>query len=189
MGRMRSGKDFAADIWMNEVKGLVRVAFADALKKDVVDLGLATTREIEEKDPRTRRILQVWGTEVGRQLVHEDYWVHRWAAEVLLKVARGEVQVGILVPDVRYCNEASYILRSGGWIFYIDADRRLGRNQAVHRSEKQFENISTLFGDALRFRVVDNNGTVGEFGEKLMMALEDWRGGRSFSLDLLTGYV
>lgn len=152
-GRIGSGKSTLAGILRELIPGSEVVAFADALKADVLGMvnnALAThyTRDDLERDKA-----QVWGPilqgygELCRRTHGEDYWVNR-LADVLPTRA--------IIADVRYDNEAAFVKCQDGLIAYVDGpDRRGGHDarSAVHRSEHL---NAEPWGDVL----VTNVGTI-----------------------------
>lgn len=119
------GKDLAASL----IPAAVRVGFADALYAGLAAmLGVpeAELRDRSRKEhpiavgcPSPRRLLQTLGTEWGRGCVSKDLWVtlavRRW--EEAWKGA-----VTIVVPDVRFQNEAEAIRDHGGQVWRIIRD-------------------------------------------------------------------
>jgi hypothetical protein len=76
---------------------------------------LLTNRDTKEQ---FRGLMRWWGTEYRRQLFNENYWVQQhwsWATYVALL----KPHTIILVPDVRYRNEADYITSKGGVVLEI----------------------------------------------------------------------
>lgn len=122
----RVGKDVAASWFM--ARGYERVAFADALKREVGTRLRRTLLAIHRtlnpqwgptppeqviryllntKPPIVRELLQEYGTEIRR---HDapDYWIQAWldTARPLLKGG-----LNVVVPDVRFHNEAQFLSR------------------------------------------------------------------------------
>ena len=172
-GKAGSGKDTAASVLVRE-HGFVRVAFADELKRIVKRLfhwdddrlwGPSDRRS--EPDPAwggltARRALQVLGTEVGRAL-HPDVWVratmrgieHRQVA--LISVTGREHDV--VVPDVRFRNEAEAVKAAGGFILrVVRPGAGLEGAAGEHASETELSD-----GDGLFDAKIVNDGTLGEF--------------------------
>lgn len=134
-GRYGSGKSTLAAILREMVPGSEVVAFADALKCDVLQtvnraLGTDYTREDLERDKATvwGPILQGWG-ELCRRTYGEDYWIDR-LADVLPRRA--------IIADVRYENEAAFVkCQPTGLIVFVDGPNRRGHDarSATHPSE------------------------------------------------------
>lgn len=140
-GYMRSGKSTAA-AHLVDVHGFVPVNFADALREALAVLDPIVnpwgTRystvfdrygydEAKSAYPEVRRLLQVLGTEVGRNILGADVWVHAWRRRV---VALGSASV--VAADVRFPNEARAIRDAGGEVWWID---RPGCGPSGHASE------------------------------------------------------
>ncbi len=77
-----------------------------------------------EKDEKGRRLLQLLGTECGRDCISESIWTDKWLAEA--------VNLGskvIIVDDCRYDNEyrvvADYAERAGATFYHVNV---YGRN-------------------------------------------------------------
>jgi hypothetical protein len=145
-GLKGAGKDAVAAI-LCKGYGFQRIALADKLKEvacDVFDLSdeqvHGTTEQKETVDPRwnqsPREILQHLGTE-GFRAVNDEVWL-RYAFRV---IRDGGDLPGVpachnwVIPDVRFPNEAEYIVKNGGEIWRV---LRLGLSPGVgsqHSSE------------------------------------------------------
>lgn len=128
-GYARSGKDSVASILIDH--GWTRFAFADKLKlavkrlNPILDCELgnpftlddALTRygaEVtKEKYPEYRRLLQVMGTEVGRDMFGENFWVEQALREV------GDNDLAVFT-DCRFPNEAKAIKERGGVMWRVE---------------------------------------------------------------------
>lgn len=122
-GYARSGKDTAAEALVED--GWTRVAFADALKEDVINAvvrsleavyhdnqsGIVSTLFAEKKE--TFRPLLV---EYGRAMrnIVPGYWIDR--ASTSLEACSG---ANVVVTDVRYANEARWIRSKGGIVISV----------------------------------------------------------------------
>ena len=126
--------------------GFLEMAFADPLYEAAsVITGLPVEsmkdRATKEKPLATcggkspRQILQMLGTEFGRQMIHEDIWVMRTMLAVLS--ARRANRHGVVITDVRFDNEAVAIREEGGVIFEVvrPGAACLAANAASHASE------------------------------------------------------
>lgn len=78
------------------------------------------------KDDRGRRLLQLLGTECGRECIGPDVWVDQWRA---LLPGRGYV----IVDDVRFRNEAEAVVSGCGHLFELS---RSGVAYSGHASER-----------------------------------------------------
>ena len=129
-GHARSGKDTIAQQFVKN-DGYERVGFADALKSILYSLNprielfnddfighwhiknIVDGRGWDEakKEPEIRQLLQRLGTEGGRVALGEDIWV-----KTLFNSPHG---ARIVIPDVRFENEANEIRRRGGIVVQI----------------------------------------------------------------------
>lgn len=123
-GCARCGKDTAAKRLIE--KGWRRVAFADALKADVI---YALTRATKKayvpradhpswtmfEDPASKEKLRPLMVEYGRAMraIKDDYWIQRLLRDYLRGAGR------FVVTDVRYANEANWIRERGGKVIRI----------------------------------------------------------------------
>lgn len=144
-GYARSGKDTIGSRLVTE-HGFVRVAFADAVRdatlvlnpivtinsdkmgvdewrvQDLVDLyGWEKCKTIY---PEIRRLLQVMGTEVGRDIFGPSSWTDI-ALRKIAEYANVEslcvgVTAKIVVTDVRFANEADLIHDLGGQVWKVE---------------------------------------------------------------------
>jgi hypothetical protein len=165
-GPAGAGKDLAASM----VPGSCRVAFADPIYQ-----GLSTMLGIPEAELRDRsakerpivglgasprQLLQTLGTEWGRQMIRDDIWLRvawwRWE-----QLAAGGISL-IVVPDVRFANEAQLIRSNGGEVWMV---HRPGVEPvAAHCSE---DGIPLGLID----RLIVNDGTVDQLRERVV---ETW---------------
>ena len=128
-GYARSGKDTAADRLVSK-HGFSQYSFAAPMKeamyilnpivgsdgigpfkyKNLVDTyGLDKAKE---SYPEIRRLLQVFGTEVGRSMFGENFWVDLTLNNIKEKHA--------VISDVRFKNEADAIKKAGGQVWRIN---------------------------------------------------------------------
>lgn len=123
-GRARTGKDTAAEAILRMGGGAYRYSFADPLRAMVragwgVDAGDPYWQRHKEEPVSEfcgrslRHVLQTLGTEWGREHIHPDAWV-RLAADEL--ATRGP---GMVIADVRFGNEATWIRGVGGLLIHL----------------------------------------------------------------------
>lgn len=128
-GYARSGKDTAAD-HLVEKYGFTRYSFAAPMKEAMYRLNPIVSSDSigsfryqnlvdvygldDAKDsyPEIRRLLQVFGTEVGRDMFGENFWV-----DLTLNNAKEDL---VVISDVRFKNEADGIKSAGGQVWRIN---------------------------------------------------------------------
>lgn len=164
-GYARSGKDTLAD-YLVVFHDYKKIAFAEPMREALYRLNPLITvskvvgtplrtgvdvfgwEELKETSPEVRGLMQRMGTEVGREMFGEDFWVQ----QTMKRVA--EVSGDCVVSDVRYPNEAQAIRDAGGIVIKID---RIGVKPAnAHNSENALNDFE--FDIVLR-----NDGTLDEF--------------------------
>jgi len=165
------GKDTAAQ-FLIDTYDFNKVAFADPLKEAVAALFDMTKEQVdtlkENNDVKVaimtevkgslhagniiswRGFLQRFGTEMGRETFHRDFWVDLWE-DHLYKNSMHEDD--IVVTDVRFKNEAEKIQHLGGVVVRIT---RPGHEPDGHKSE---EPLPTIMIDA----EIHNNSTLDDF--------------------------
>lgn len=174
-GYARHGKDTVAqrlvDAW-----GYTRIGLADQVRVaalaldpivECVDLPAHAHRKLRLSElvdeggwetakglPEVRRTLQRLGTEVGRGLLGEDIWI-----QMLERAIPKPLRARVVVPDVRFPNEAEWVMRHG---MIIKVVRPHFDNGVDHTHESE-AHIDELPYQAL----VMNDGTVEELWERV----------------------
>ena len=144
------GKDAAAR-HLIEAHGFVRLAFADEIRRaalvldpyvgprgrlsEVVDLYGWDHAKSEVGE--VRRLLQVLGTELGRDLHGPNVWVDR----VLDAIHQFDPDQSIVVSDVRFKNEAIAIRSLGGRIVRLNRSTSSPDSVMAHASEVESAGI------------------------------------------------
>ena len=176
--RMLAGKDSVADVLVRRY-GFVRRGFADALKDEVLDrlprtlgaylkhmLHLENTADRRWllvygfKPPLVRALLQEYGTDVRRA---DDlrYWVKKVARWV--EDCRPQ---RLVVPDVRFRNEAEFVRAPGGRYVQVDRPRAEPAALDTHASESELDGVEPDY-------VVRNDGTLEDLERRVeVMARE-----------------
>lgn len=184
-GYATSGKDSIAGILVQEFD-YHRIAFADALKEMALaldpivmvgvgseesDLGFQTRyvpyfkrlgevvdalgMDEAKKIPEVRRLLQRLGTEAGRNVLGDSIWV-----DTLKKKAGAFSR--IVIPDVRFPNEATTVHELGGVIWRVN---RPGAGIGLtHASESEIDNI-------VPDEVINNNGTLKDLKSRVLLTM------------------
>jgi hypothetical protein len=146
-GYARTGKDAAAEALVTN--GWSRVAFADALKDEVIRTFGITPAALEANKADWRPMLVEWGRARRRQ--DPDYWITRVMAPVSDRLG-----TGVVISDVRYWNEAKYVIDHGGVIV------RMHRPGFEAVNEEELYTISLIDGArrALGLRDLVNDSSV-----------------------------
>ena len=158
-GLAGSGKSSVAGILRRRYGGRV-VPFASPLKKMLAALGVpkACLYGADKERPldllrghTARHAMQTLGTEWGRGLIGDDFWLCAWA-DAVSAVPRDVLVV--VADDVRFANEAECIRDNGGLVLRVV--RPSGRSTAGgHASET---------GDFAADAMILNNGTKQQLG-------------------------
>lgn len=183
-GLKQSGKNTVASMLSAEY-GFVEIAFADALRQALLILDplvyypsgysasgwpvKGTYHRLnkvisqvgwdyaKENYPEVRRLMQVFGTEVGRALLGDNVWIDILAAELDLE----DPSERYVITDVRFINEVEFVHRNSGSVIWID---RPGLVSDGHSSENP---------ELMKYadHVVCNDDTIEELLEDVRMAL------------------
>lgn len=140
-GALRAGKDTVAD-YLVEHHGFTKVGMSDPLLKAMMKLDPIIDARYGDRFsdvindhgytqaksfyPEVRRLLQVFGTEVSRDLFGEDVWVDAMKRTVL---ASGDK---VVVSGIRFPNEVKAIESLGGQTWWVS---RPGFEGDGHASE------------------------------------------------------
>jgi hypothetical protein len=132
VGFAGSGKGTVGDILVRDYN-FVKMSFADSLK-DAVSAIFGWDRNLLEGDTEEsrifreakdewwsdklnyhvtpRNILQKMGTEAGRNVFHDQVWIHSLARRV-------HNHKDVVIPDVRFPNEVNFIRENGGFVIRV----------------------------------------------------------------------
>lgn len=168
-GYARSGKDTVAQVLVQHY-GYTRRAFADPIRDMLYVLNPVMRNELRIRDvvdaygwdtaknlPEIRRLIQVMGTEVGREMIDPEIWVNLG----LKGVTPGDK---IVYADVRFQSEARAIVQQGGVIWRIEREGVGPVND--HKSE---EGMTGWKYDT----ILRNNFSLGEL-EAMVISTMDW---------------
>lgn len=174
--KAQSGKTTVANLLQ---KGALykHVSFAEPIRQFVSDLTGISRADLEDakvkeavipwigKSPR--QLMQTLGTEWGRELVREDFWIRRAMAEVeRIEFAGGRA----VISDVRFDNEAQAIRDHGGVVLHLVRPDALV--VASHASES---GVTKQPGD---YTIV-NDGSLMELAKKVdVMTYHFWQAAR-----------
>lgn len=141
-GWARSGKDTVADFLVKN-KGYSKVSFADPMREALLRLSPDITygdmrgvplnsviREasdwelVKEFSPQIRPLMQRLGTEVGREMFGQNFWVD-------LAIDRIPDGSKVVFADVRFPNEAQAVKNLGGQVWRIMREGVLPANDHI----------------------------------------------------------
>lgn len=168
-GVAQSGKDTIATI-LHDVYGFGRLSYAGVLREalyvlnpyvpgpslyhryaDMID---SVGYEKAKQNPEVRRLLQVMGTEVGRNLLDDNVWV--------TAAFRNAPSGLVVIPDMRFPNEYNAVVQRGGRVWRVI---RPGYEAAN-------DHISDRALDGYPFdHTFINDGTVADLTDKIMEIL------------------
>lgn len=175
-GKAGSGKDTIAQLLADKLyeqnqddTQTAIMSFADNLK-----LGLAQMLHVDDnvfyrpdlKDTVSffggktyRELLQFVGTELMRTQLSPDVWVSSLIRKVSNIMLFEQSRMVVIIPDVRFYNEALPILKSKhGFLLEVTRDGLTSKGIEGHASEKSF--TSEL--DGKEYTTIENNGTLDE---------------------------
>ena len=111
----------------------IPISFGDQIKTELLsrDLNLDYNKLFITKDDETRRLLQLYGTENGRDKYNENIWIRAIDCWIDLTIDRinnlyknKKVYYVIMISDIRFINEAEYIKNNNGLLFKVYSPAR-----------------------------------------------------------------
>ena len=172
IGRLRSGKDSAAD-YIRSNPRMVRLAFADNMKKSSRRL----FPNIDTKG-KNRRHLQEFAEKMRE--IDENVWVNSLNEDMQLFKNIGAES--FIVTDIRHPNELEWAIENGFTIIKVEADEaiRIERARASgeiftaadleHETERACDELEADY-------IVTNNGTLEEFYAQLDAIIDEIKRG------------
>lgn len=107
-----------------------------------------------------RQLMQTLGTEWGRQLISPELWLVLAAAQL---IQRGP---GMIIPDIRFENEAAWVRERGGTILHL----RRKHLEPVHQHESE-TGIKAIPGEV----TIDNDATLVDLQIQIEELAGAWR--------------
>ena len=164
-GAARSGKDTAGQFFCSTY-GFTQYAFADPIRAGLrAALGLTDWHFNEGKEivipeygKSPRQLMQLFGSDFGRKMVHPDVWQIRAALlhpNLRFVAATNTLQTvpNLVITDCRFDNEAAWVREHGGYVIRITRDN--APQVSAHISE------NGVSEELVDFKV-KNNGTLEE---------------------------
>lgn len=177
-GKARHGKDFCARVAQDIADELGfnvgKFALADCLKARVYgELRDADLQDVfVNKPPAVREMLQRLGTEEGRDVFGQDFWVRQLDAMLYVFEENFSFLHAVVVADVRFPNECSFVKQKGIQL-RIKSDRpTLTGEYAAHYSETALDatpdsEFDGIIHNNLDTTVADLRAQIRPYVEKL----------------------
>jgi len=177
-GWARSGKDSVGDVLQGEHE-FARRAFADPMRDSMYKLNPLVTIVMDapmlrlqdavdgygwdwaKENTDARRLLQIYGTEIGREMFGENFWVDQ-AFKGLEELRQ------IVFTDTRFPNEAQRVKDSGGTVWRITRPGVEAAND--HASEHALDDWNFDYH-------INNNGTLEDLAVQVGTAVARIRRG------------
>jgi len=106
----------------------------------------------ERKHWTAREIMQDYGA--FYRTIDNQFWIKN-----LFKVAKDKEYTRVIVTDVRYINEADYIIDNGGYVIRVERENKDSVHNQEHPSEVELDGYN-------RFDfTIDNSGTLEQLEE------------------------
>lgn len=160
-GKAGVGKDTLAGIFV-DVFGFKRDYFARSLKEGCKVMFGLTQEQLEDRGLKEkvipfwgmspRKMMQLLGTEAGRNVFGEDVWVKSLINRIE-QDQRSNADNLYVISDVRFENEAEAIRNMGGYIVHLKSDILVTTSESAHASEAGIQQLPNDFE-------IINNGTV-----------------------------
>lgn len=167
-GYARAGKDTIADYLVDNF-GFTKMSFADPMRQALVLLNPIITmsghhihladavrligwEDLKSMSPDIRPLLQRLGTEVGRNMFGENFWVN-------LAMKEAAKYDKVVFADVRFVNEADAVAEAGGRVWRVERPDFGPANDHVSEHALDDYHFDTI---------IPNNGTIRQL--KLLTA-------------------
>lgn len=175
-GAAGSGKGSVASFLV--ARGFGEMAFADPIYAAISAMTGISVEKLKDRafkerpiagiGKSPRELLQLLGTEFGRNLIRESIWV-----DLAMQKAERYASAGVsaVITDVRFDNEAEAILARGGevWRVVRDAPSCLNASTAAHESER---GVSACY----IARTIVNKGTLTDLRGAVDAAMQEATG-------------
>ena len=119
-GKMGCGKNYFAEKilypYFKSSYNILIIGFGDLMKNELYsrDLSLTYDELYDHKTFETRKKLQQYGTENGRDKYHEDIWVRGIDIQIETFSRRCGSNSLVIICDIRFPNEFEYVKSKGG---------------------------------------------------------------------------
>ena len=170
-GKLGSGKNYIAEkiiapSFIDKYNILI-IGFGDQVKQELYARNTELTYDLlyDNKTHESRKKLQTYATENGRDKYNEDMWIRGIDMQIETFQRRSCKNTMIIICDVRFINEAEYIKSKNGLLFRIEAPLRTqtrywkeaGGNLQIHQSISGHASETNL--DKYKFDTIISNNT------------------------------
>lgn len=129
----------------------------------LADLVEAVGWEIAKEHHEVRRFLQRLGTEGVRNHLGDDAWLRAWHRRAQpIDYSTDGAHPKIVVPDVRFANEANHLRLAGGTIWRVE---RPGTEPDGHASETELDTIQADM-------IIHNSGPLAQLDDLIRIHFE-----------------
>ena len=129
-GKLGSGKNYIAEKiiapYFQDKYNILIIGFGDQVKNELYARDETLTYDLlyDQKSYDSRKKLQEYATEYGRDKYNQDMWIRGLDMQIETFVKRSPKDVMIIICDVRFVNEADYIKKKNGYLFKINSLNR-----------------------------------------------------------------
>jgi len=167
IGKLNSGKDAVARVYIQQ--GYIRRAFADPVKEIVHELfGVPRDALWGDSEARTetiRNMLQGLGTDYARG-INPNVWVNKMCDA--LDACHRAYQEYVVIPDVRFLNEAEMLYRRGATLIRVTRPAN-GSHTTEAINQHQSETQNALIPAELVTHTIVNDGSLADLHHKVKL--------------------
>lgn len=113
-----------------------------------------------------RELMQSLGTDWGRSMVDDRVWIRQATASIAAIRRSAPDARGVVVPDIRFANEAEWIRSMGGQVWHI-GDRKMGGSYGMPTAAAEHASEAGITGEAAD-GWIDNSGTLDDLYDAVM---------------------
>lgn len=154
-----SGKDYLAKKYLVDRHGFLNFSLAWHFKVEACAQGLGDHEEVfHTKPPHIRTVLQIMGTELGRERYGENWWTNMTLSWIRHLHSEWGFEHWV-IPDVRFPNEATAIRDCGGKVYRIvsDTPNRADKDGIKnHASETSLTDMTTQYYDGTIYNYIEH---------------------------------
>ena len=139
-GKLGSGKNYIAEKiiapYFQDKYNILIIGFGDQVKNELYARDETLTYDLlyDNKTYESRKKLQEYATEYGRDKYNQDMWIRGLDMQIETFCRRSPKEVLIIICDVRFINEAEYIKNH--------KDSHLYRIEANNRTKSRYQKES-----------------------------------------------